>query len=37
VKGLRDLWDRYRPQMGDYVTRALDPRSAPAYGVPGDP
>jgi uncharacterized Ntn-hydrolase superfamily protein len=37
VAGLRDLWDRYRPQMGDYVTRALDPRSAPAYGVPGDP
>ena len=37
VTGLRDLWDRYRPQMGDYVTRALDPRSAPAYGVPGDP
>jgi uncharacterized Ntn-hydrolase superfamily protein len=36
VAGLRDLWDRYRPQMGDYVTRALDPRSAPAYGVPGD-
>jgi uncharacterized Ntn-hydrolase superfamily protein len=37
IAGLRDLWDRYRPQMGDYVTRALDPRSAPAYGVPGDP
>lgn len=37
IAGLRGLWDRYRPQMGDYVTRALDPRSAPAYGVPGDP
>ena len=34
---LRDLWERYQPQMKDYVTRALDPRSAPAYGVPGDP
>jgi len=37
VAGLRDLWERYQPQMRDYVTRALDPRSAPAYGVPGDP
>ena len=37
VAGLRDLWERYQPQMKDYVTRALDPRSAPAYGVPGDP
>ncbi len=37
VAGLRDLWERYQPQMQDYVTRALDPRSAPAYGVPGDP
>ena len=37
VAALRDLWERYRPQMQDYVTRALDPRSAPAYGVPGDP
>ena len=36
VAALRDLWERYRPQMQDYVTRALDPRSAPAYGVPGD-
>jgi hypothetical protein len=23
--------------MIDYVTRALDPSSAPRYGVPGDP
>jgi hypothetical protein len=34
---LRELWRLYEPQMKDYVTRALDPRSAPAYGVPGDP
>ena len=33
---LRTLWEDYRPQMQDYVTRALDPASAPAYGVPGD-
>lgn len=30
------LWQDYRPQMRDYVTRALDPTSAPSYGVPGD-
>jgi uncharacterized Ntn-hydrolase superfamily protein len=36
VWALRRLWERFRPQMQDYVTRALDPRSAPAYGVPGD-
>ena len=30
------LWQAYRPQMRDYVTRALDPTSAPSYGVPGD-
>ncbi|PMC13647.1 DUF1028 domain-containing protein, partial [Klebsiella aerogenes] len=24
------------PQMQAYVTRALDPREAPSYGVPGD-
>jgi uncharacterized Ntn-hydrolase superfamily protein len=37
VAALRGLWERYKPQMADYVTRALDPRLAPAYGVPGDP
>ena len=37
VAVLRDLWTAYQPQMQDYVTRALDPASAPAYGVPGDP
>ena len=29
-------WDVYKPQMDDYVTRALKPDSAPSYGVPGD-
>jgi len=33
---LRKLWRAYEPQMADYVTRALDPAQAPAYGVPGD-
>lgn len=36
IKALRGLWTAYQPQMTDYVTRALDPASAPAYGVPGD-
>jgi len=30
------LWQAYRPQMDDYVTRALNPTLAPSYGVPGD-
>ena len=29
-------WLVYEPQIEDYVTRALDPSRAPAYGVPGD-
>lgn len=33
---LSDLWSLWAPQMDAYVTRALDPASAPAYGVPGD-
>jgi uncharacterized Ntn-hydrolase superfamily protein len=37
IPALRQLWQIYEPQMKDYVIRALDPRSAPAYGVPGDP
>jgi uncharacterized Ntn-hydrolase superfamily protein len=34
---LRKMWEAYRPQMQDYVTRALAPGEAPKYGVPGDP
>jgi uncharacterized Ntn-hydrolase superfamily protein len=30
------LWTIWRPQEADYVRRALDPTSAPSYGVPGD-
>jgi uncharacterized Ntn-hydrolase superfamily protein len=30
------LWQAYRPQMQDYLTRALNPSAAPSYGVPGD-
>ena len=36
VAELRDLWHAYRPQMTDYVTRAVTPDDAPSYGVPGD-
>ena len=36
VSSLRRIWDRFQPQMADYVTRALNPAAAPAYGVPGD-
>jgi len=36
VDVLARLWAEYRPQMQDYITRALDPTQAPSYGVPGD-
>ena len=36
VPALRAVWEVWRPQMDDYVTRALDPSAAPSYGVPGD-
>ncbi|MEM9913160.1 MAG: DUF1028 domain-containing protein [Pseudomonadota bacterium] len=36
IEALRTAWEIYKPQMGDYVRRALDPRLAPSYGVPGD-
>jgi uncharacterized Ntn-hydrolase superfamily protein len=37
VADLVRLWEVWAPQRDDYVTRALDPEAAPAYGVPGDP
>ncbi|HXV23758.1 MAG TPA: DUF1028 domain-containing protein [Alphaproteobacteria bacterium] len=36
ITELRRIWEIYRPQMADYLTRALDPPAAPSYGVPGD-
>jgi len=36
IDELLTLWKDYEPQMQDYVTRALDPREAPSYGVPGN-
>ena len=36
VGELTKLWRLWRPQMDDYVKRALSPEGAPSYGVPGD-
>lgn len=33
---LASLWTLWKPQMDAYVTRALNPSTAPSYGVPGD-
>jgi uncharacterized Ntn-hydrolase superfamily protein len=36
VAELISLWERYQPQVEDYIRRALDPAAAPSFGVPGD-
>lgn len=36
VTALTGLWELYAPLRDDYVTRALNPSDAPAFGVPGD-
>ncbi len=36
IEALAHLWDIYKPQLDAYVARALDPSTAPSYGVPGD-
>ncbi len=36
IEVIAGLWDLYHPQLEAYVQRALDPRAAPKYGVPGD-
>jgi len=36
ISKLRELYKVWAPQADDYVTRALNPNSAPSYGVPGD-
>jgi uncharacterized Ntn-hydrolase superfamily protein len=33
---LAEAWAIWEPQIGDYVTRALDPGSSPSFGVAGD-
>lgn len=37
IQELSNVWAVYKPQLDDYVARALNPTSAPTYGVPGDP
>lgn len=36
IENIATAWEVYKPQLGAYVQRALDPREAPSYGVPGD-
>jgi len=36
IEAVETAWRVYKPQMQAYVQRALDPREAPSFGVPGD-
>jgi uncharacterized Ntn-hydrolase superfamily protein len=36
IEAIASLWELYKPQIPAYIQRALDPRQAPSYGVPGD-
>ena len=36
IEAISNAWNIYKPQIQDYIQRALDPREAPSYGVPGD-
>jgi uncharacterized Ntn-hydrolase superfamily protein len=36
IENVATAWQIYRPQLDAYVQRALDPRAAPSYGVPGN-
>lgn len=36
IEAVAAAWAVYAPQIEAYVQRALDPRAAPSYGVPGD-
>lgn len=36
IENIATAWEIYKPQLAAYVQRALDPREAPSYGVPGD-
>lgn len=36
IAALQAAWQVYKPQINDYVARALNPAAAPSYGVPGD-
>lgn len=36
ITKLFEIWKVYKPQVDDYLQRAMDPIGAPSYGVPGD-
>jgi uncharacterized Ntn-hydrolase superfamily protein len=36
IGDLASIWELWKPQAAAYLQRALDPREAPSYGVPGD-
>ena len=36
IESIAAAWNVYKPQLDAYVSRALDPRAAPSFGVPGD-
>jgi uncharacterized Ntn-hydrolase superfamily protein len=36
IEAVATVWGIYKPQLEAYIQRALDPREAPSYGVPGD-
>jgi uncharacterized Ntn-hydrolase superfamily protein len=36
IEAVAAAWEVYKPQINDYIQRALDPTQAPSYGVPGD-
>jgi len=36
IEAIATAWEIYKPQLDAYVQRAIDPREAPSYGVPGD-
>ena len=36
IETVASAWSVYKPQLQAYIQRALDPRAAPSYGVPGD-
>ena len=36
IEAISNAWTIYKPQIQDYVLRALNPHKAPSYDVPGD-
>lgn len=36
IEAIATAWEIYKPQLDAYIQRAIDPREAPSYGVPGD-